>query len=115
MDGGLNRSGITKKTTDLAEPPERHPMNQVRRFGLALAIGLAGTLAANAADWTNWPAPGARRCPPETGLAATWSPDGENLVWKAPIGSRSTPHGKKGRVFVLKYAIEKEQNETIQE
>src|SRR3954469_16462890 len=90
-------------------------MKVSRGFGLAAALVLGGTLTASAADWTNWRGPGARGFSPETGLPSTWSPEGENLVWKAPYGTRSTPLVMKGRVFFINYAIDKDRNATIQE
>jgi outer membrane protein assembly factor BamB len=54
---------------------------------------LASALAAGAgaANWTDWRGPDRDGRSPETGLPTKWSPAGENLGWKAPIGSRSTP------------------------
>src|SRR6476646_10202385 len=90
-------------------------MKRLRALALAVTVWLSGALAANAADWTDWRGPGARGFAPATGLPSTFSPEGENLVWKAPIGSRSTPLVMKGRLFLINYAIDKDRNETIQE
>jgi outer membrane protein assembly factor BamB len=50
---------------------------------LALPVG--------AGQWTDWRGPERDGRSPETGLPDRWSPAGENLAWKAPYGSRSTP------------------------
>src|SRR5262249_1662925 len=34
-------------------------------------------------------------------LPDKWSPEGENLVWKMPHGSRSTPIVQNGRVYII--------------
>jgi outer membrane protein assembly factor BamB len=96
----------------------------MRRFGLALALWASSGLAAFAGDWTNWRGPKADGFSPETGLPANWSPNGQNLAWKARYGCRSTPLVMKGRVFLLNYDAEKipdpnggvrDKNDTIQE
>ena len=43
---------------------------------------------------------------PEKDLPATFSLEGNNLVWKAPYGSRSTPLVMNGRVYFINYAAE---------
>ena len=40
----------------------------------------------------------------DQGLPGHWSPDGENLIWKAPYGGRSTPVVVDGRVCVIRLA-----------
>ncbi|HYH47776.1 MAG TPA: PQQ-binding-like beta-propeller repeat protein [Thermoanaerobaculia bacterium] len=47
--------------------------------------------AAAASEWPNWRGPRQSAVSPETGLVSKWSPEGENLIWKADIISRSTP------------------------
>ena len=34
----------------------------------------------------------------ETGLVSTWSPSGENVIWKADVSARATPVVFDGRV-----------------
>ena len=43
---------------------------------------LAPTLAVPA-DWSNWRGPQRDGTSDETGLVSSWSPGGENLIWKA--------------------------------
>lgn len=54
-----------------------------------LVLLLAGTLTA--AEWPAWRGPGQDGVSPETGLISKWSPQGENLVWRADLIGRSTP------------------------
>jgi len=42
-------------------------------------------------DWTDWRGPLRDGHSFETGLPSSWSPEGENLAWRAPYGGRSTP------------------------
>ena len=94
----------------------------MRWFALLTLLVTAST--ATAADWYNWRGPFNTGVSPETNLPASWSPDGENLVWKAPYGSRSTPLILNGRVYFINYTAEKtkdssgevhDKTETIQE
>lgn len=56
---------------------------------LSATLSLASPLAAD--DWTDWRGPARDGNSSETGLPSSWSPDGENLAWKAPHGGRSAP------------------------
>ncbi len=61
------------------------------------------TLAAaslQAEEWTSWRGPYQNGYSPQTGLIDTWSPEGENLVWRQDFIARSTPVVMGGRVFV---------------
>ena len=62
-------------------------------------LGIACT--APARDWVSWRGPGQNGASQDAGLPPSWSPAGENLVWKAPIGGRSTPVVMNGRVYVF--------------
>src|SRR5439155_21922569 len=64
---------------------------------------VSSALAAPAADWCNWRGPWQNGVSPETGLPDKWSPDGENLIWKAPYGCRSTPLVLNGRVYLINH------------
>jgi outer membrane protein assembly factor BamB len=69
---------------------------------LIAAVTLPGVLAA--ADWPMWRGPNSDGVSPETNLPSSWSPEGENLLWKVPIGSRSTPVVLDGRACVVSLA-----------
>ncbi|MFL6199514.1 MAG: PQQ-binding-like beta-propeller repeat protein [Thermoanaerobaculia bacterium] len=45
----------------------------------------------SAGEWPFWRGPGQDGVSPETGLISSWSPEGENLVWRADLVGRSTP------------------------
>ncbi|HEX9726347.1 MAG TPA: PQQ-binding-like beta-propeller repeat protein [Vicinamibacteria bacterium] len=68
--------------------------------------------AAPTGDWADWRGPARDGRSPETGLPSHWSPDGENLAWKAPYGGRSAPIVMGDRLFLQNPAGE---GETLQE
>jgi len=74
-------------------------------FGLLLACSLH-------ADWTDWRGPERDGRSPEKNLPAKWSPNGENLAWKADIGGRSTPVVQGDHLYLLTTSGAKE---TLQE
>lgn len=59
---------------------------------------------ARAAEWASWRGVGADGIASSAGLPKTWSADGENLLWKAPYGGRSTPIVVDGRVCLIRLA-----------
>ncbi|MGE0129960.1 MAG: PQQ-binding-like beta-propeller repeat protein [Blastocatellales bacterium] len=63
-------------------------------------------------DWADWRGPTRDGHSYEKGLPEKWSPQGENLLWKAPYGGRSAPIVMNGRVFMFNSAGE---GETVQE
>jgi outer membrane protein assembly factor BamB len=71
---------------------------------LLAVLLLPGLFPLSAADWPSWRGPEATGVSRETGLPGRWSPAGENLVWKAPHGGRSTPVVMDGRVYILNRA-----------
>jgi outer membrane protein assembly factor BamB len=67
----------------------------------SLCVLCAFVVSSPAGDWTHWRGPQQNGYSPETGLPASWSPDGENLAWKAPYGGRTTPIVMNGRVYLI--------------
>ncbi|MCI0664573.1 MAG: PQQ-binding-like beta-propeller repeat protein [Acidobacteria bacterium] len=57
-------------------------------------------------DWADWRGPTRDGNSPEKNLPEKWSPQGENLLWKAPYGGRSGPMVMNGRVFMFNSAGE---------
>ncbi len=53
-----------------------------------------------AGEWAQWRGPGQDGFAAELAAVTTWSPAGENLRWKVPIGGRSTPIVLNGRVYL---------------
>jgi outer membrane protein assembly factor BamB len=53
-------------------------------------------------DWPHWRGPEMNGVSREKGLPASWSPDGENLLWRRPeLGTRSTPIVMNGKLYEL--------------
>jgi len=63
----------------------------LRRTALAAGLVTAVFTMTGAAQWPEWRGPSRDGRSAETNLPATWSPAGENLAWRIPIGSRSAP------------------------
>lgn len=54
--------------------------------------------AALAADWPSWRGPDRNGVSDEKGLVSSWSPEGENVIWRADFTARATPIVLAGRV-----------------
>ena len=67
-----------------------------------LYVGVAGEVWG--ADWAQWRGPEQNGMSAETRLPSTWSKSGENLVWKAAYGGRSTPIVMNGRAYIINNA-----------
>ena len=63
----------------------------VRRACLAAAIVVGAIAVTGASDWPEWRGPLRDGHSTETNLPSKWSPSGDNLAWRIPIGSRSSP------------------------
>ena len=75
---------------------------RLRSALLFLAAAVIGTATlVGAADWPEWRGPSRNGQSAETSLPASWSPKGENLAWRIPIGARSAPVAFGGRLYVL--------------
>ena len=61
------------------------------RVWVAAALLLPAGAVLNGADWPHWRGPALTGASTETGLPEQWSPAGENLAWRVPIGGRSAP------------------------
>jgi outer membrane protein assembly factor BamB len=68
--------------------------------------------AKSGSDWADWRGPAREGISLEKNLPEKWSPQGDNLVWKAPYGGRSAPIVMGNRVFIFNSAGE---GETLQE
>ena len=64
---------------------------EIHRLEPAAERGAGFALAVAADDWPDWRGPRRDGTSTATGLPESWSPDGENLAWKAPYGALSTP------------------------
>lgn len=53
-------------------------------------------------DWYNWRGPELSGVSREKGLPDTWSPEGENLLWKSTdLAARSSPIVMRGKIFTI--------------
>ena len=82
----------------------------LKRFGIlsaavfALVVGVAldaqGPRRVALGDWPEMRGPNRDGISAETGLPDKWALNGENFLWRAPYGGRSTPIVMGNRVFV---------------
>lgn len=74
-------------------------MMRVMRFGVAIALAIAGS--ASAADWPQWRGPHGTGVSDEKNLPERWSAT-ENVAWKVDLGGVgvSSPIVSGSRVFV---------------
>src|SRR5262245_29862724 len=67
-----------------------------------LAAGMmSGTSALSANDWPEWRGPTRDGRSTEKNLPSNWSPKGENLAWRVPIGGRSAPVVFGNRLYLI--------------
>jgi len=71
---------------------------------LAVSAGSAeaGKPSTDPLDWPHWRGPEMNGVSREKGLVSSWSPEGENLLWRNPtISTRSTPIIMNGGAYIL--------------
>ena len=81
----------------------RKSLRLVKVLLFLLAAPVIQPLAA-ADTWASWRGINSDGVSTDTGLPATWSPQGENLLWQAPYGGRAAPVVVDGRVCVIRLA-----------
>ena len=69
------------------------------KLASCVLAGICSAGPALANDWYQWRGPEQDGVSRETNLPEKWSPDGENLAWKAPVGGMSCPIVMDGRVY----------------
>ncbi len=79
------------------------PLRSVEAL-LSLLVATVILPHAVADSWASWRGVNSDGVSADTGLPSAWSPDGENLVWKAPFGGRSAPVVVDGRVCMIRLA-----------
>ncbi len=72
----------------------------LRRSIVTAALIVGAIVAASASSWPEWRGPSRDGRSNETGLPEKWSPQGENLAWKVPYGSRSSPVAYGNRLYI---------------
>ncbi len=75
--------------------------NRFGRRSTATAIVLICASVAAGNDWPYWRGPEQTGMTREKAAVTKWSIEGENLLWKVPVGGRSTPVVMNGRVFMI--------------
>ena len=78
------------------------PMRIYSALGSALfvaSMGAAPRAAAN--DWPSWRGAEQTGMSREKAVVTKWSESGENLLWKVPVGGRTTPIVMNGRLFAI--------------
>jgi outer membrane protein assembly factor BamB len=73
----------------------------MRRALLLLLVLLACTATTLAANWSNWRGPEQNGVSRERDLPEKFTLKGDNLVWRAPYGSISTPIVQDGQVYLI--------------
>ena len=68
-------------------------------FGV-LAFVAAATVGLSA-QWPEWRGPSRDGRSADTNLPSSWSPSGDNLAWRIPIGGRATPVAWGNRIYLL--------------
>lgn len=90
------------------------------RVCVALSLSMTSVTLSHAADgkkadpldWPMWRGPEGTGISREKNLPSSWSPDGENLIWKSDkLGTRSTPIVMNGKL----YTICRHEPETVKE
>ncbi len=80
------------------------PVTTPRMLTIAIPIlmVIAAQPGARAGDWLSWRGPAQNGVSDEKGLPASWSQDGENLVWKThEVIGRNTPLVHGDRVYIF--------------
>jgi outer membrane protein assembly factor BamB len=73
----------------------------MKRLGwMLLILGVGGTSALGN-DWPAWRGPEQTGMSREDAVITSWSEDGENLLWRVPVGGRSTPIVMNGRMYSI--------------
>ena len=72
----------------------------LRQAATAAILAGASLTVTSAANWPEWRGPSRDGSSAETNLPARWSPQGENLAWRIPIGSRSAPVAFGDRIYI---------------
>ncbi|MFM8532068.1 MAG: hypothetical protein ACKOEC_00485, partial [Acidimicrobiia bacterium] len=73
---------------------------QSRRALLGVLTAACAISVVSASDWPEWRGPSRDGRSLETNLPAKWSPQGDNLAWRIPIGSRSAPVAFGNRLYI---------------
>jgi outer membrane protein assembly factor BamB len=83
-------------------PTLMNPRNKLKlRSLLLLGAVLSLSPIARANDWPSWRGPEQTGMSREKSVVTNWSIDGDNLLWKAPVGGRTTPIVMNNRLYLI--------------
>ncbi len=95
---------IPKKPEDGGEGPKTSAKNETEPSdsGNGDTPAVSAPWGAKQFDWPHWRGPEMNGISRETGIPDSWSPDGENLLWKREdLGTRSTPIAMNGKLYFM--------------
>lgn len=71
--------------------------------GIVVWLSVAGVVspAVAGSGWHSWRGPEQTGMSRENAPVRTWSEEGENVLWRSPVGARNTPIVMNGRVFSI--------------
>lgn len=72
----------------------------MRRISVAIGLSFLLAGAAEGGDWPFWRGPEQTGMSRENAVVTSWTPGGENMVWRSDVAGRSTPVIMNGRVFL---------------
>ncbi len=72
---------------------------KVTAVSVVTLASMSGLSHAN--DWPSWRGPEQTGMTREKAPVTSWSLDGHNLLWKAPVGGRTTPIVMNGRMYAI--------------
>lgn len=76
-------------------------MGRIGKLSYRCLFAIFMNTSAFATDWPAWRGPKDTGAVPEKAVVTSWSPDGENMLWKSEIGGRTTPILMNGRLYFL--------------
>ncbi|MCH7812579.1 MAG: PQQ-binding-like beta-propeller repeat protein, partial [Planctomycetes bacterium] len=68
---------------------------------LSAVVMACSVCSVQAGDWPAWRGPDQTGQSRQGAAVTSWSPDGDNLLWKLPFGGRTTPIVMGGRVYFI--------------
>jgi outer membrane protein assembly factor BamB len=82
--------------------PRPNAMLKLVMLVLAVGTSMDSSPAAEPEDWYQWRGPEANGISREKNLPASWSPQGENVLWtNEELGTRSTPIVNDGKLYIV--------------
>ena len=80
--------------------PKKSPLALLLLVALSLTLSAQGPRRVPLGDWPELRGPNRDGISTETGLIERWALNGENFLWRVPVGGRSAPIVMGNRVYV---------------